>query len=403
MKERKGLLVAAGTGMMLLIGVLYAWSVFRLELAAVFPGFTASQLSLNFTLTMCSFCIGGFLGGRLTGSWGRPRLLRLAAVLLALGYGGASFMGGLPEKTALVVMYLCYGVLSGLGVGIGYNVILAGVTCWTQQRMGLVSGVLLMGFGLGSLVLGALAQKLAPALTVFGVFRLYAAVLFAALFAGSFLFGRTPEAAPTAEAEAEEGDRTTAQMLRSPFFLVYFLWNVICSSSGMLVINSAAAIAVAYGGAASLGLLISLVGGLGRPVVGAMMDRVDRTVGLAIMNGLLLLAGLALVVTHRLGSPVLMMAGLLTVGVVYGGGVTTSAKVIRAVYGQKHYAVNFSVCNFVSIPASFLGPLLSGLLQDKAGGSFGSTFRMLLILSLVGGALLAVLAVLGHRENRPNR
>lgn len=76
------------------------------------------------------------------------------------------------------------------------------------------------------------------------------------------------------------------------------------------------------------------------------------------------------------------MVGMLLMGVCYGGGITISAALIRQLYGSKHYASNFSVCNLCLIPASILGPMLSAVLQDASGG-YWTTFLMVVILGVV--------------------
>ena len=391
--------ILAATVMMLLAGVLYAWSTFRLEIADRFPAFSTAQLSLNFTLTMCSFCIGGFLSGRLSARISRARLIRAAGALLLLGFGGAALLRHVPASIALGWMYLTYGVLSGLGVGIAYNAILAGTTQALPQHTGAVSGILLMGFSFGSLVLGIPAGRLFPLIGIEGVFGALGVLLFAAMLAGSFLFEGVPAAAaPSPDALPTEEGVPPSVMIRKPSFLLYFLWNVVCSSSGMLVINSSSAIAEAFGCAAALGLTVSLVGGIGRPLVGRLTDSVSRFTALSLMNGLLLAAGLSLLAGAAGAGRAFVIAGMLTVGVVYGGGVTISAAVIRSLYGSRYYPVNFSICNFVSIPASFLGPLISGILQDRSGGDFTSSFRMLLLLGAAGFLLLLLMALSVRRE-----
>ena len=57
------LLIGGSTLILLLSGLMYAWSVIKIYLLAVFPGWTAAQCSMCFTITMCCFCLGGFFGG----------------------------------------------------------------------------------------------------------------------------------------------------------------------------------------------------------------------------------------------------------------------------------------------------------------------------------------------------
>lgn len=383
-KSQQTLLVGNATLMLLFLGILYTWSMFRLELAAAFPTWSAAQLSLNFTITSIGFCLGGFSSGKLFPRFGPRPIARVSALMLLVGFVGCSFLGSLPESTALILLYVFYGAVTGLGVGLGYNAIISGTSPWFPNSIGLVSGIMLMGFGIGSLVLGLAVEALCNVMSVFSVFRLCGIVIFLIVMAGSFLLKRPEPVAADAGKKAEEG-LSPGKVLTTVSFWVYFIWNTVASSSGLMVINSSANIALAFGCAAGLGLTLSLFNGLCRPLVGVMMDRLGRLGGMLIMNGILLLGGLLLVTAAKTGIGALVVIGMILVGICYGGGVTISARVIRDLYGPKYYSVNFSLSNFCMIPAAFIGPLLSGILQDRAGGAYDSTF-----LLLTGMALLAL-------------
>lgn len=396
-QKKKIAVVVAATITLLLLGVMYAWSMFRIEIAKVFPDFAASQLSMNFTIAMIAFCLGGFAGGKISGRFSPRVSARVAAVLIFVGYMGVSFMGHFSGAAALAVLYVFYGAFVGFGTGIGYNACVGTVPMWFPQRIGIISGTLLMGFGVGSLVLGLAVEALSPLITVFNVFRIYAVALALALLVVSCFLEKPPAAAKPGAETDDTGSVRPTQMLTRLSFWLYFLWNVIASCSGLLIMNSAANISVFFGAAAGLGLVVSLFNGIGRPVTGAVMDKMGQFKGMLIMNGVLVTAGVMLLVTAFTGSLVTMVIGLLGVGVVYGGGVTISAKVINDLYGPRYYAVNYSLSNFCMIPASFLGPYISGLLQDSSG-DYTSTFVMLVAMAVMGFALILLLKMRLKKE-----
>ena len=402
--SQKTRLVVVAALMQLTLGAMYAWSMFRTQLSAQFPGFSAADLSLNFTLCMVGFGLGGFLGGKLTARFSPKVTVRLAAGLLFVGYLGVSFMGNLPDRSALILMYVCYGAVCGLGTGIGFNACLTGVSPWFPQRLGLVSGILLMGFGFGSLFLGLLAQTLSSRFGVFTVFRIYAAAISGVLLLGSFFLRKPPITASTQSQTDETSDNvrsdTPLQMLACASFWLYFLWNIIMSASGQLILNSAANIAVFFGAAAGLGLVVSIFNGGGRPITGVIVDKLGQFKGMLLINGILIAAGLLLILTARTGSLVTMCIGMFAVGICYGGGVTISTKVIRDLYGPAHYSVNFSLSNCCSIPAAFLGPYISGLLQDRSGGGYTSTFWMLTGMAVLAFVLIFALRLALKLEHR---
>ena len=401
MEKTKGspTMILAGTAAYLFMGAMYVWSVLRIELTKVFPSFTAAQMSMTFTLMMICFCLGGFAGGKLTERKTPGLSLRLASVLILLGYLGASLMELCQAPgAALAVLYLFLSVFMGFGVGIGFNACMANIAPWFPGHVGLVTGVLMMGFGMSSLVFAFVIEAICPAIGVFNVLRALGVAIFLVVFAASFFVKKPPLPRETA-GKAGEHDCTTRQMLSRPSFWIYFIWNTLCGAAGLLVINNAANIAEYFGLAAGLGLVVSLFNGCGRPVVGAIVDRFGRFPSMFIMILMLLIASLMLLFADHSGRYAFMFVGIILVGIVYGGGGTISIKVIRELYGPSHFAVNHSIANFCVIAASLVGPFLSGLLQDVSGG-FSSTFLMLFVMAVLGLALLFLLIAAVKREEK---
>lgn len=394
-------MIVAGEATYLFMGAMYVWSVIRIELTKHFPSFTASQMSMTFTLMMICFCLGGFFGGRLTEKKGPGFSIRLAAVLILLGYMGASLTELCQASMALSVLYLFLSVFMGFGVGIAFNACMANIAPWFPGHVGLVTGVLMMGFGVSSLVFAFVIEAICPFIGIFNVLRVLGASIFLVVFISSFFVKRPPVSNETAAEAicAGEQDCTPRQMISRPSFWIYFAWNTICGAAGLLAINNAANIAEYFGLTASLGLVVSLFNGCGRPVVGTIVDRFGRFPSMFIMIFMLLLASAMLIFADHSGQYMLMFVGMLLVGIVYGGGGTISIKVIRELYGPAHFGVNHSICNFCVIAASLLGPLLSGILQDSSGG-FTSTFNMLFALAALGLLLLFLLKAAVKRETR---
>ncbi|MCL2137802.1 MAG: MFS transporter, partial [Coriobacteriia bacterium] len=145
--------LALGALVLLFVGIIYAWAILKTPFAGEF-GWDAGQLSLNYTLTIVAFCIGGFIAGMLSNKT-TPRLrLIVAAVLLFGGFFLASRLTG----DNIWLLYLTYGVMSGTGVGFAYTTIIGLTNAWFPDKKGLCSGVLLMSFGLTSLIIGNLAD-----------------------------------------------------------------------------------------------------------------------------------------------------------------------------------------------------------------------------------------------------
>ena len=385
---RRTKFVVAGTLMLIFLGSIYAWSYFKAALNDLFPLWNQKQLSLTFTIMMIMFATGGLLGGKLTRTIRHRYMAMVSGALMLLGFLVISFLPKDNPSLSLILLYIFYGGCTGLGVGIGYNVVLSGVNSWFPDKDGMISGILLTGFGLGSLIIGNLADLMLRSMDLFTVFRALGVACALVVIGGSFVIRAPgpedplPPAKPKAQVEGGR-DYSTAEMVRRPTFWIYFLWNLCMSATGMLVINNAASIALFFGAAATVGLLVSVFNSCGRLAIGASMDTLGWKKTMFIANGVIILEGVLMVLGNSLGAFPLVLVGMLAAGVTYGGGVTIQASLVRSFYGSKNYAVNFSTCNLVSIPAAIIGPMISAALVDAAGGSFGPTFVMVIVMGCI--------------------
>ncbi|MDD6022824.1 MAG: MFS transporter [Oscillospiraceae bacterium] len=389
---KRGKYVVVGTLMLVFLGTIYAWSYFKSAISLVFPMWNQKQLSLTFTIMMILFALGGLLGGKLTKTISRRTLAIVSGGLMFVGFMAMSFLPTGNEELALVLMYIFYGGFTGLGVGIGYNVVLSGVNSWFPDKDGIISGVLLTGFGLGSLILGNIADKLIAATDLFVTFRILGIACAVVVIGGAFVLESPTEDTPlppTRNKGASAGgkDYTAGEMVRRPTFWLYFCWNLCMSATGLLVINNAASIAVYFGVAATVGLLVSVFNSGGRMIVGWSMDHFGWKKTMFLVNGAIIAAGVLMVLGNAVGAFFLVLIGMLMAGISYGGGVTIQASLVRTFYGNQNYPVNFSTCNLVSIPAAIVGPMISAALVDAAGGAFGPTFIMVIVM---GGVSLCL-------------
>ena len=97
---------------MLFAGILYSWSILKAPLADAF-GWNASQLTMNFTLTMCFFCLGGVGGGLLARRLGTRLTIALGGALACIGFVLTARLDG----SSLPMLYLSYGVITATGIG----------------------------------------------------------------------------------------------------------------------------------------------------------------------------------------------------------------------------------------------------------------------------------------------
>lgn len=132
--KKRWLYLLMGVITMLFAGVLYAWSILKTPLGEDF-GWTVNQLALNFTLTMCFFCLGGFFGSLAAKKLGARTVICTGAVMAGAGFTLTSRLDG----SSVVLMYLSYGLLAGYGIGSAYVVLVSAVSGWFPDKKGLCS------------------------------------------------------------------------------------------------------------------------------------------------------------------------------------------------------------------------------------------------------------------------
>ncbi len=382
-----------GFFIMLFSGVFYAWSLFwqeQLRFQDLFSTWTKTQTTLTFSFFIIAFCLGCLFGGKLIAKFGQPRVARIGAVFmlagsllsLAVPHAGSS-------TAALWLLYLSYSILCGLGVGMVYNAVISGVPSLFPKIAGLVSGALLTGFGLGSLVMGKIVVKLAGATGFFPAFFIGILLVCLASFFGAPLL-KSAQAKPAADgAPAADGSRdyTTAQMLKTPIFWLFFLWVVFMTSGGLMVIGSAAGIAVRFGATATVGMIVSVFNGLSRTAIGSFCDRFGSSASMILTNVIGILSCIFLLITAFSENTALMVLGLICTGITYGCAMSMNAVVIRKQFGNTYYPSNFSVVTLSGILAAFT-PFFSGFLQDSSGGEYTTTFIAMIVFSVIGAAML---------------
>lgn len=397
MKEKsisiRWLYLILGVVALLFGGVIYAWSILKTPLTDAFS-WTAPQLAVNFTLTMCFFCLGGFVGGMVSKKLGVRLTLLLAAALGCVGFVLASRLSG----ANIVMLYISYGVLAGLGIGIAYNVIISTVSAWFPDKKGFCSGALMMGFGASALVVGNLASRLIEG-PGWRTAYLAVGVALGVILAAAALLLRLPDPGvklPQAEKKAAAGgesfevkDLTTTQMLRRPSFWQAFLCIVCLSAVGNTVISFARDLSLSVGASAafatSLVGVLSVCNGLGRIATGALFDKLGRKKTMIFANLLTIAAAgvtLAAVLTHSLP---LGVVGLCATGFSYGTGPTISSAFTSAFYGTKYFPLNFSIMNFNLMGASFMATAASSILE--ATGNYTVPFIFLLALAVISFVL----------------
>ncbi len=375
---------------MLFAGVLYAWSILKSPLSVEF-GWGASDLALCFTLAMTFFCVGGLIGARLSERAGHRVALITAGVLSAAGFCLTAAL----QNVSVVVLYLTYGVLAGLGIGIAYNVSIATVSAWFPDKKGLCSGCLMMGFGASALILGNVADGMFKSAVGW---RMTYVVLGCSIFVVLALAGLllkkpsadavlpTPKVHKNTQAETfEKQDYTSLQMLERPSFWMAFITISFLAAVGSSVISFAKDLALSVQAPESLAVslvgVLSVCNGIGRILTGAIFDVIGRRKTMICANILTIGAAAVTLFAVSSGNLWLCIIGLCLTGISYGACPTITAACTSSFYGMKHFPNNMAIMTFTVMVGSLIATASNTVLELTGG--YNATFLMLLALTFV--------------------
>ncbi len=278
-------LVILGMIINLCLGSIYSWSVFVGPLTGYFTEtlgqtVTASEILLPFSVFLAFFALAMPLSGKYIETLGPRTMTIIGGLLTGAGWLLAS------TATSVQMLYILYGVVGGLGVGIAYGAPVAVAARWFPDRRGLAVGMTLLGFGFSAFLTANIAGALIEAYGVMTTFRIFGAafIVLLLLLALPLRFpkpgwkpaGWTPPAPVPGAAIACECNRSV--MVRTGAF--YGLW--VCYFIGCLAGLMAISIAKPVGTdvvqiepalATMLVGFFAIFNGGGRPVFGSLTDR----------------------------------------------------------------------------------------------------------------------------------
>ncbi len=391
--EKRWRLVLAGTILQLGLGTIYAWSYFQ-SLLIKWYRWTYIETALAFSLLILTIGVSAAWGG-----FNLPRLgaRRLAVIGSAL-FGVSFLLGGLAlHFKSPPLFYLGFSVVGGLGVGLGYVTPVSTVAKWFPDAKGLVTGVVVMGFGFGAFFMSKL---LAPIFLRFLKGDLVAtfcmmSVLFLVVLVPISSLLREPSSKPT------PAEKTAPVIPSSP--RVYLLSGAYARLWLMFFFNIGAGIAVIslmspmlqeiwgikdptlepvvlaeYG--ATLIAVSSLFNGVGRLFWALISDRFGRILTLRIIIASQLVVFGVLLIER---DPWIFSALICYVLLCFGGGFGVMPAFVSEVFGEKNMPIIYGTLLTAWSSAGVAGPLIVAALAD------GFPDRALLYCLLTGVLFLA--------------
>ncbi len=382
-------IAVAGFLMQIALGAVYAWSVFRIPLTRQF-GWSVAQVTLTFTICIFMLGVAAFFGGL----WLNKRGPRIVAVTAGILYGVGVFLAGW-SSIGLSWLYLTYGLIGGIGIGLGYIVPVAVLVKWFPDRRGLITGIAVGGFGAGALVTAPVATSLIQSVGVLATFKyLGIAYLVVTIVAGLFMRvppeGWRPEGWSPSATQARQRaarDYTLGESLGTwqwwALWLILFL-NV---TAGISLISQESPIFQKFAGvtaivAGSMVGIVSIGNSVGRIFWAWVSDGITRRWTFTVM--FLLQVLLFWILPSLTGVTILTVVSFVIL-MCYGGGFGTMPAFAADYFGSKNvgpiYGLMLTAWGF----ASAFGPLLlANTLKSTGGYASGlHIIAVILILSTI--------------------
>lgn len=407
-------IAASGTCLQICLGSVYAWSYFQLPLMTRYH-WSNTQVSWVFSLAICFLGLAAAWGGMNLGKWGPRRLAMTGGVL----FGSGTLLAALAlHFNSLVLLYAGYGVVGGIGLGLGYVTPVATVAKWFPDKKGLVTGMVVMGFGLGAMFM---SKVLAPALmsatgenpvTVFALLGLLFLVV--ATGCGSMLRNPPQGFAPAGYAASSipvtgRGDDsaiTPSDLFSRRFLMMWgvFFCNIV---AGISIIgfqspllqdllkkgNPSMTTTSLVSAGATLIAASSLFNGIGRFFWGWCSDRIGR---IEVFRIMLASQGIAFLVLSRTENPWFFAVLVCYILLCYGGGFGAMPSFILDVFGSARMPVVYGMILTAWSAAGIVGPQIVAWMKDHYAQQAGS------VSFLVGaGFLILGLAISSALSNEP--
>ena len=376
-------------------GMIYSWSLYVNPLIAQ-HGWEKSAITLTFSITTFLIPILMIFASKTMQKIGPAKTALVGAVFLALGPVISAF------ATSPLMLYLGYGVCCGIGVGYIYGVPIATSVKWFPEKRGLISGLTVAGFGLGSIIFSPLCTVLIESAGLRTTFLIQGVISLVGMLIGAPMLktapdgylpdGWTPPPVTTANASA---DYASSAMLKTPQYWFLLIMYLFANVAGLFIIGHASPIAQEVAGltalqAGAIVSVLSIANTAGRFVGGAASDRW----GAAKVVTAIYAVDVVLLLTLRFMTGFATIAlGIGGLAVCFGAMMGAYPSIVLDFFGGKHYSTNYA---FVFLAYGIGGMSASGVVS-VAMSNFNGYYTAFIII----GVSCAIGCVMSRIAKKP--
>jgi OFA family oxalate/formate antiporter-like MFS transporter len=378
----------AALGINLFLGLLYAWGVFQKALVTEW-GWSNTTASLPYTVSAAIFAFMMIFAGRAQDKYG-PRIIVIIGGII---FGSGLILSGFATNP--VMMILTFGVMGGIGIGVGYSATTPCAIKWFDpSKKGLISGIVVSGVGLAPVYIAPLTEWL---LKLYGIRETFIILGILAIVVISLLslILRNPPAGYTPATSVNTIKQNNLSLLNYTWREIlgkrsfYFLWTIylLSATAGLMLIAHIASIAQTQAGWKAgfvLVVILSLFNALGRVIMGFLSDRIGRKASLLLV---FLLQAVNMFIFAWYNSVPLLIAGSAIAGLSYGSLFALFPAATADYFGLKNLGVNYGLVFTGWGIAGVIGPILAGMVVDKTG-TYTISYLVSAVLLIVGSVMV---------------
>jgi OFA family oxalate/formate antiporter-like MFS transporter len=365
--RRRTAILIAGTAAMMTLGVIFIWSIFAEPIENEF-GWTRSQTSLTFSIALISFSLGMMFNGATAN-----RIPEKIGVLVGIAFILCGFVLCLFTQK-LVMLYICYGVFGGFGLGICYNNLVASVLAWFPDRIGFATGALLTGYGLGSVLWGFPVSTVVHSTIGWRWAFVFLGIAVSGMNLFAFWFIKKPPSDVFEQREetvSDAIDYSARQMVGKMSFWIFIVWKSFPMGALCAIVAQAFMLISEIGGNVQVATFavaaINIGNGSFRLLAGILNDKLGQQKTLIALPALLILFSLLLAYAYRTQNIPGVILSLLILGALYGGYALMNIAFVRINYGQIFLNANVGLSSLLFIPFTLCFPMICAFSFERTG------------------------------------
>ena len=398
--RNRWLIALAAIGLHISIGSVYAWSVLTRPIMTDM-GFTMSQTTWTFSLAILMLGLSaGFLGS-FAEKIGPKKSGLLSMLFWVAGLLGTAYALSIHNLTLL---YLFYGIVGGIGLGIGYITPVSTLVKYFPHRPGFAMGLAIMGFGFASLIAGPLMQYLVAQVGLVNNFIILGIIYLVVMGAASLYLKVPSNNQPTRTAKDKStmyvhnhGMLANDAMKTWQFGALWWIFfvNITCGI-GLLSLASPMAqeaIGMTPAAAASLVGIIGIFNGFSRIAWSTISDYFGRAQTYILFFIIQIIAFYVLAKTNNTLTFQILILLIITC---YGGGFACMPAYLADLYGIRQLSTIHGRILTAWGLAGIVGPMLVSYFHE-AGYGYSTALVCFALLFVLNTCIAIILKIYGKR------